>query len=99
MGLTTRYCCGATELIEKETIAVVKSSLPSDITVKELLDRYPQLLQLFIDLGLLCPGCPAEAFHTLPDVAREYQLDWNEFIRRIDRFLEAQKYRENGSAG
>ncbi len=58
--------------------------LSPDITVKKLLDRYPQLLQLFMDLGLLCIGCPVEAFHTLADVALEYQLDLNQLLQRID---------------
>ena len=53
-----------------------------DITVKELLDRYPELLQL-LDLGLLCVGCPAEAFHTLTDIVREYHLDLNQMLQRI----------------
>jgi hybrid cluster-associated redox disulfide protein len=58
--------------------------LSPDITVKDLLDHYPQLLQLFMDLGLLCIGCPAEAFHTLADVAREYHIDLNQLLQRID---------------
>ncbi|MCF8127708.1 MAG: DUF1858 domain-containing protein [Deltaproteobacteria bacterium] len=62
--------------------------LPSDITVKELLDRYPQALQPLMDLGLLCVGCPAEAFHTLADVAREYHLDPNQLLRRIHKAIQ-----------
>ena len=61
--------------------------LSPDITVKKLLDRYPQLLQLFMDLGLLCIGCPVEAFHTLADVAREYHLDLNQLLQRIDTVI------------
>ncbi|MCP3955880.1 MAG: DUF1858 domain-containing protein [Desulfobacterales bacterium] len=66
----------------------MNASLSSDITVKELLDRYPQLLKLFMDLGLLCPGCPTEAFHTLKDVAREYHLDLNQLRLRLERAIE-----------
>lgn len=65
----------------------MNSPIASDMTVKELLDRYPQLLQSFMDLGLLCVGCPAEAFHTLADVAREYHLDQNQLRQRIDSVI------------
>ena len=65
----------------------MNASFSSDITVKKLLDRYPQVLQLFMDLGLLCIGCPVEAFHTLADVAREYHLDLNQFLQRIDTVI------------
>ena len=61
----------------------MKAILTSTITVKELLDRHPQALRLFTDLGLLCVGCPTEAFHTLTDVAREHHLDLNQLRRRI----------------
>ena len=65
----------------------MRPRLSSDITVKELLDRYPQLLPSFMDLGLLCVGCPAEAFHSLADVALEYHLDLNQLLRRIDQAI------------
>jgi hybrid cluster-associated redox disulfide protein len=65
----------------------MKPYLSPDITVKKLLDRYPQLLKLFMDLGLLCIGCPVEAFHTLADVAREYHLDLNQLLQRIDTVI------------
>lgn len=65
----------------------MKPFLSSDTTVKELLDRYPQTLQLLMDLGMLCVGCPAEAFHTVADVAREYHLDLNQLHQRIDHVI------------
>jgi hybrid cluster-associated redox disulfide protein len=62
--------------------------LSPEITVEELLDRYPRLLQSFMDFDLLCVGCPAEAFHTLTDVAREYHLDLNQLLQRIYKVIE-----------
>lgn len=61
--------------------------LTPHMTVKELLDRYPQLLRTFLDLGLLCVGCPAEAFHSLADVAREYRLDLNQLLQHIYKVI------------
>jgi hypothetical protein len=46
-----------------------------------------------MDLGLMCPGCPAEAFHTLTDVAREYHLDPDQLLWRIVKVIKA---KENG---
>ncbi|WP_155316006.1 DUF1858 domain-containing protein [Desulfosarcina alkanivorans] len=63
-------------------------ALSRDITVKALLDRHPRLLPLFMELGLPCPGCPAEAFHTLADVAREYHLDLDQLRQRIDTVID-----------
>jgi hybrid cluster-associated redox disulfide protein len=65
----------------------VNPNISTDITVKELLDRYPQLLQMFMDMELMCVGCPTEAFHTLSDVSREYHLDLNQLFHRIYKVI------------
>ena len=67
----------------------MKLRLSADITVKELLDRYPMLLASFMDLGLLCVGCPTEAFHTVEDVAGEYGYDSDELIQYFQRIIDA----------
>lgn len=54
-----------------------------NITIRELLERFPQLLQTFMDMGLKCVGCPTEAFHTLEDVGREYHLGLDQLFERI----------------
>ena len=51
------------------------------------MDLYPELRQLFMDLGLLCVGCPAEAFHTLADIVREYHLDLDQMLQRIYKVI------------
>ncbi len=61
----------------------MNSTISTDITIKELLECYPQLLQTFMDMGLKCVGCSTEAFHTLEDVAREYHLGLDQLFERI----------------
>ena len=58
-------------------------AISTDITIRELLDCYPQLLQTFMNMGLKCVGCPTEAFHTLEDVALEYHLGLDQLYERI----------------
>ena len=62
---------------------IASPKISTDITVKALLECYPQLLQTFLDMGLMCAGCPTEAFHTLKDVAREYHLDLNRLLKSL----------------
>jgi hybrid cluster-associated redox disulfide protein len=64
-------------------MAIDPPKISARLTVKEVLDRYPQALPVFMQLRLLCVGCPTEAFHTLTDVAREYDLDIELFLARI----------------
>lgn len=62
-----------------------KAALTSAMTVKEVLDRHPQVIQEFMNIGLLCVDCPAEAFHTMEDVAREYNLDLDQLLQSINK--------------
>ncbi len=59
-----------------------------DISVKELIDQYPTLIKSFMELGLRCIGCPAEAFHTVEDIAKEYGYDLNTLVREINRVIQ-----------
>jgi hybrid cluster-associated redox disulfide protein len=66
----------------------LKPTITADVTVKELLDRFPQLLKIFMEMNLMCAGGPTETFHTLADVAREYHLDLERLFIRIHEALE-----------
>jgi hybrid cluster-associated redox disulfide protein len=57
------------------------------LTVKEVLDQYPQALLAFMQLRLHCIGCPTEVFHTLADVAREYNVDLEMLVERIQSVI------------
>ena len=41
-----------------------------EMTLQELLKQHPRATVMFIARRMLCVGCPAQAFHTLEDVAR-----------------------------
>jgi len=69
-------------------MAIDPQEISARLTVKELLDRFPQTLPAFMQLRLLCVGCPTEAFHTLADVAREYGLDIEHLLERIRSAIE-----------
>ena len=67
---------------------IVNSNISSDTTVKYLLDTYPQILQMFMNMKLRCVGCPAEGFHTLAEVAHEYKLDITYLIDSINKAIQ-----------
>jgi len=66
----------------------MKIRLSENITVRELLYRHPHLLSTFIGLKLKCVGCPADAFHTMADVAREYGLGRDQLISRLQAAID-----------
>jgi hybrid cluster-associated redox disulfide protein len=78
-------------------IMTMRINLSDTTTIKDLLDQHPYLLHAFIEMGLMCVGCAADAFHTLADVAEEYGLNQDQFVARlqaeIDKFMATEETR------
>lgn len=49
--------------------------LSEDMTVDEVMRRWPSTIRVFLRHGMLCVGCPIATFHTISDAAREHGLD------------------------
>lgn len=46
-----------------------------DLSVKEIMDRWPDTASAFIARRMHCVGCPMGPFHTLADAAMEHRLE------------------------
>ncbi len=47
----------------------------ADDSVDALMRRSPAVLRVFLDQGLLCPGCPFARLHSLDYAAQAHRLD------------------------
>lgn len=54
-----------------------------DLSVSEIMKRWPAAMRLFIDRRLLCVGCPIAPFHTLTDVATEHGVDYDDLAAAV----------------
>ncbi|MFZ7091276.1 DUF1858 domain-containing protein [Primorskyibacter sp. 2E233] len=50
-----------------------------DLPLSVLFSEWPRLVRVFMDRGMLCPGCPIAPFHTITDACLEYDLNEDEF--------------------
>jgi hybrid cluster-associated redox disulfide protein len=57
-----------------------KSKLTFDLTVDEVMRRWPSTIRVFLDFRLGCVGCPIAPFHSLADACREHRLDAPSFF-------------------
>jgi hybrid cluster-associated redox disulfide protein len=58
--------------------------LGDDMTVDEVMRRWPSTIRVFLRHGMLCVGCPIAAFHTISEAAREHGLDEVELRRELE---------------
>ena len=57
------------------------------ITVGELMAQHPSTTGVFINRRLLCVGCPAQAYHTLRDVAGIYGYELDDFVETMRKAI------------
>ena len=54
------------------------------LTVNEVLQRWPRAFSVFTKNKTKCPGCFMQQFCTLKDVAETYQIPLEELIAEIE---------------
>lgn len=48
-----------------------------DMSMDEIMRRWPETIRVLLDHGLLCVGCPVASFHTLDDAISEHGIKAN----------------------
>lgn len=61
--------------------------ITSGMTVKTILEKYPRATIVFFRMGMHCPGCQAEAFHTLEEAARAHNRAPELMVDELNRAI------------
>ena len=56
-------------------IRMKKIVLAQDMTVDEVMRRWPTTIRVFIDFKMHCVGCPIGTFHSVDEASREHKID------------------------
>ena len=54
-----------------------------DLTLDEIMRRWPRTVRVFIDWHLHCVGCPIADFHRLSDSAEEHGYELDDLRRAV----------------
>lgn len=54
-----------------------------DMSVAEIMVRWPGTIAVFVAYRLHCVGCPIGPFHTLADAAAEHRIDHAALLRDV----------------
>lgn len=57
-------------------------------TIDELVEKWPQVIPLFIQYQMACIGCSMAAFDTLEEASRNYQIDPQRFIEALEEKIQ-----------
>jgi hybrid cluster-associated redox disulfide protein len=65
--------------------------IKKDMSVEDLIDAYPQTVQIFIQLGLPCLVCGEPFWGTVEELARKYNADPDSVLKSLNEGLEGLK--------
>ena len=57
-----------------------KIVLTSDMTVDQVMNRWPASIRVFMDYKMGCVGCPIGTFHSVEEASREHKVDLAAFL-------------------
>ena len=60
-----------------------------DLTVGEIMSRWPCTIGVFLGFNLHCVGCPISGFHTLMDAALEHGVSPQALAEAVQRTASA----------
>ena len=62
-----------------------------DLSVSEIMKRWPAAMRLFIDRRLLCVGCPIACFHSIDEACRAHGIATEAFLLALQQIENAQE--------
>lgn len=54
------------------------------ITIGELLEKYPDKVDILLESGMHCIGCPASQMETLEEACEVHGIDVDELISKLN---------------
>ncbi len=68
-----------------------QDSISMNMTISEVLDRWPEVIPIFLQHKMACVGCSLADFMTLEDALDIYHLNKENFIEEIKQTIQSQK--------
>ena len=65
----------------------MNSALNEDMTMDEIMRRWPATIRVVLDYGMLCVGCPIAPFHTVDDAVKEHAVDGGRFRHDVETVI------------
>lgn len=67
-----------------------KKPITSDLIIANVLDRWPQTVEVFLEHRMSCLGCYMSCFDTLEDAVQIYALSRDSFLAELNQIACAQ---------
>ena len=69
----------------------MRPAFDEDMTMDEIMRRWPATIRIILDYGMLCVGCPVASFHTVEDAVKEHAIDGDRFRHDVGIMMEPER--------
>ncbi len=68
-----------------------KQAITRDINIVELVEKYPETIEVLMKYGFHCIGCIAAQFETLEQGAKAHDIDVDELVKELNKAVKQKK--------
>jgi len=65
----------------------MKAKITKEMTIGEVIKKYPKTVFVFIDYGLHCVGCPMAQPETIEEAAKLHRIDLKKFLKDLNKTI------------
>jgi hybrid cluster-associated redox disulfide protein len=62
-----------------------KEKITKEMTIREIIQKYPKTTFVFIDYGLHCIGCPLAQAETLEEAVKLHRIDLKKLLEDLNK--------------
>lgn len=59
-----------------------------DMTIGEVVRNYPESIEVLMDFGMGCVGCPSAQAETIEEASKVHDMDVNQLIDALNKAVE-----------
>ena len=64
--------------------------ITKEMTITEVLEKYPKTIAVFMNYGLHCAGCPMAQSETIEELAEANQMDLKKLLEDLNKATKEQ---------
>ncbi len=57
------------------------------MTIREILEKHPEIFEVFANYGLYCISCPVAQFETVEEMAKVYGFNLEDFLADLNKAI------------
>ena len=67
---------------------MAEDKITEDMNIREVIEKYPEVIPVFMKYNMGCVGCIAASFEKIKDIANVHGVDVKEFVKDLNEAIQ-----------